>query len=520
MRSLSIVLEDVEISASNCDLTDADSRDLHQIARGCHSVLLELSELLGKNNMLEEDAEGARNRVKRALARFNWSPEIAHSLQIRLSANAALLNAFHNRITRTATSNLLRHVENQEFQNTLAWLSPTEYGPEHSDLISRRYSDTGRWLLDSLEFHQWLDTPNAIMYCPGIPGAGKTILAASVIDHLLSSTRTDDGIGIAYVYLNFRRQEDQKLGCLYASLVKQLVQQDPSAAEALKSLEKTHKAARTRPSTNELNAFLDTIVNVPSFQRIFIVVDALDECQTADNCRAKFISALCNLAQTGKASVFATSRPSPEIHNAFKQDSTIKLEIRAPDHDVRAYLDGNLDKLSNCIRVNAALQDQIKVTITKAADGMFLLARVYISQLDDKLTVKAVQRALGYFEEQGKRSSASDGAKLEVLSQAYDQTMERIQMQKPGFRMLAENALLWIVSARRPLKVVELLQALAIDETELVFDDDNVPQVEDVISACAGLVIVDEESNVVRLVHYTTQEYFEQRQDTWLPDAE
>jgi ankyrin repeat protein len=37
---------------------------------------------------------------------------------------------------------------------------------------------------------------------------------------------------------------------------------------------------------------------------------------------------------------------------------------------------------------------------------------------------------------------------------------------------------------------------------------------------CAGLVTVDEETNIIRLVHYTTQEYFERMQSHWFPNAE
>jgi hypothetical protein len=36
----------------------------------------------------------------------------------------------------------------------------------------------------------------------------------------------------------------------------------------------------------------------------------------------------------------------------------------------------------------------------------------------------------------------------------------------------------------------------------------------------SGLVTVDEESNIIRLVHYTKQEYFERTQREWLPYAE
>lgn len=52
------------------------------------------------------------------------------------------------------------------------------------------------------------------------------------------------------------------------------------------------------------------------------------------------------------------------------------------------------------------------------------------------------------------------------------------------------------------------------------FDTDAVPQVHDMVSFCAGLVTVDEESNVIRLVHYTTQEYFESKKSDWFPKAE
>ena len=45
------------------------------------------------------------------------------------------------------------------------------------------------------------------------------------------------------------------------------------------------------------------------------------------------------------------------------------------------------------------------------------------------------------------------------------------------------------------------------------------PDVEDVISVCAGLVAVDEESKIIRLVHYTTQEFFERVRLKWSPNA-
>jgi hypothetical protein len=117
------------------------------------------------------------------------------------------------------------------------------------------------------------------------------------------------------------------------------------------------------------------------------------------------------------------------------------------------------------------------------------------------------------------RGSGEDG-KLETLGQAYEHAMESIKSQKAGFRQLAEQVLMWITCARRPLTALELQHALAVEVGEPQLDEENLPQIEDMVSMCAGLVTMDEESKVIRLVHYTTQEYFERTQKDWFPDAE
>ncbi len=98
--------------------------------------------------------------------------------------------------------------------------------------------------------------------------------------------------------------------------------------------------------------------------------------------------------------------------------------------------------------------------------------------------------------------------------------MERINNQKAGLANLAERTLCWITLARRPLYPSELQCALAVEVDELRLHDDNFTDTECIVAACAGLVTIDEEANIIRLVHYTTQEYFIHKLDNWLPDAE
>ena len=98
--------------------------------------------------------------------------------------------------------------------------------------------------------------------------------------------------------------------------------------------------------------------------------------------------------------------------------------------------------------------------------------------------------------------------------------MERILAQKTGFRELAILVLSWITCARRRLTSLELRHALAVEAGDSILDEDNIPEIAEAVSVCAGLVTVDEESDIFRLVHYTTQEYFERTRGIWFPNAE
>ncbi|KAF1363101.1 ankyrin repeat protein, partial [Lizonia empirigonia] len=107
-----------------------------------------------------------------------------------------------------------------------------------------------------------------------------------------------------------------------------------------------------------------------------------------------------------------------------------------------------------------------------------------------------------------------------ALDDAYGEAIVRIDGQLHDDCVLAKNVLSWISYAQRTLTTGELCHALAVGVAEEELDLDNIPDVEDILSVCAGLVTVDEESQVIRLVHYTTQHYLEGIREKWNPDAQ
>ena len=106
-----------------------------------------------------------------------------------------------------------------------------------------------------------------------------------------------------------------------------------------------------------------------------------------------------------------------------------------------------------------------------------------------------------------------------AYDKAYSDAMERIQGQLEEQKELAIQVLSWITCAKRPLSTSELQHALAVEIGESELDAEHLPDLEDMVSVCAGLVTVDGQSDVIRLVHYTIQEYFERTQQQWFSDG-
>lgn len=260
----------------------------------------------------------------------------------------------------------------EENKAILNWLTSIDYAPQQSDFIARRQEGTGQWLLESEKFQEWLTKSEQILFCPGIPGAGKTIITSIVVDHLHFKFQNDASVGIAYIYCNFRRQQEQKPEDLLASLLKQLVLQKRSMPEILKNLYERHKEKRTRPLIEEVSRVLHSIV--ADYSKTFVIIDALDECQVIGGRHKKLLSEILRLQTESGVSLFATSRFVPEIMTNFK--GCLSLEILASDEDVQRYIDGHILQLPSFVLRSPDLQEEIKTEIAKAVKGMYVVSYV------------------------------------------------------------------------------------------------------------------------------------------------
>ncbi|KAI1847677.1 hypothetical protein JX265_013937 [Neoarthrinium moseri] len=336
----------------------------------------------------------------------------------------------------TRNTHLLHKKQDMEL---LDWLSTDHYGAQQSDTLKRWHPKTGLWFLRSPEYQDWLQSEGGILYCPGIPGAGKTIMASAAIHDIDRAFPTDANIGLAYVYFIFSRQREQTAEHVLASLLTQFLRGQDSLPEDTRDLFERHRKKGTRLTHGELLTALSRAVS--RYERAFVALDALDECTIESQCRTKILSDILDIQAKSNMNILATSRMHDDIAGLLTRQNTTTLSIIAQDEDMVSVL------------------------------------RSRIKTYDQKL---------------------------------YDD----------DFCNLLVSKIVRVAEGMRLLSSAEMLHALAIHPNTTAIDTNYCPSINMIMSICAGLVIVDEESHTVRLVHYTTQEYFDKTRATWFTDAQ
>ncbi|OAL24496.1 hypothetical protein AYO22_05285 [Fonsecaea multimorphosa] len=323
-----------------------------------------------------------------------------------------------------------------------------------------------------------------------------------VVDWLESQHQGTD-TAVIYLYCNYKEEEIQTAQNLIGSLLKQAVQHRPSALPAdVLSLYNKFLEKKTGPRLDELSRLLAQEVN--TYSQVFVVIDALDECPEGNNTRGELLTEIQKLPSNAR--ILITSRYSPKIDEGF--ENVPHIEIRATNQDVELYVKGRIEKersLAAHVLRDRPLTEEVIETVVERSRGMFLLAQFHMDNLAKSLNRRELRQALDSLPEE--------------LDEIYEQAMLRIKNQDERRAALAYKVLYWISYSLRPLTVMELQHALAVEPGDDDLDEDGLYEPELMVSVCAGLVTVDEESHQIRLVHYTTQSYFERTRITRFPEA-
>ena len=128
------------------------------------------------------------------------------------------------------------------------------------------------------------------------------------------------------------------------------------------------------PTLDDLQNTLQSILD--GFSSTFIILDALDECVEREKLLTWIHTFILEKDMNLGLHLIATSHLEQEIEAKFKYYHYLDLVEESDNHDLMAYLDYQLQNDSDLQKWNSEIQEQIKLTLMKQADGMYVIIHI------------------------------------------------------------------------------------------------------------------------------------------------
>ncbi|KAF8518594.1 hypothetical protein JB92DRAFT_2712075 [Gautieria morchelliformis] len=293
--------------------------------------------------------------------------------------------------------------------------------------------------------------------------------SSTIIEELASQS-----LVIAYLYFDFHSKDIRPHSVLRA-LIEQLSSKCTSIPDGLEKLFSAYADTRRSPSPEELKSSLKSIIG--SFENVYIVFDALDECPT----RSEFLKLLAEIHgwNLDTLHILATSRVEKDIAETLSGLVSHQVLMDEPlvDGDIQVHVCRTLDDDIKFSRCSADMKENIKKTLVEGAHGMF---RWVVCQLE------ALRKC---------QSPAALEKALKCLPKTLYETYDRILLNiDDGDKRNALKLLQWLAFSVSMVSLSEAVDVLATDpdtKDGLLFDRNRrLWNARDVLTICSSLITV------------------------------
>ncbi|KAH6884769.1 hypothetical protein BKA70DRAFT_136865 [Coprinopsis sp. MPI-PUGE-AT-0042] len=348
---------------------------------------------------------------------------------------------------------------------------------------------TGDWICAWKEWCIWLASDGyiRILWGSGMPGAGKTVLASLAINAAEAhAKRSETPVSVGFLYIRYSDHTRTTVRDLLEVLVKQTLERHPASLPLFDEVYARHIRENTEPSEKEILGLLKRFTSELTMTT-FYFLDALDEAPA--KVQADLLESLTSL----NVRLFITSRPLKPLQARFPDAHHFPIVAQDSDLDVHIgkEMSRSMELQAIIATASPGLEGRITVAIKKKCSGMFLHAFLQMQALQECTNRQELNETLEGFPEK--------------IADVYTQTWERITNQADGKVALATKALVWVLYAMRSLTVDELRHAVATCPDAHRVELGRLAPVETLISVCCGLLVLEQETSIVRLVHYTAK---------------
>lgn len=297
---------------------------------------------------------------------------------------------------RTVNTSLLEAQNSSRQKDVIAWLAPTGYAVDYymedfANAKAVRHDNTCQWLLARdafVQFSQAITRAGAFLWIYAQPGAGKTVLAAFLVDHFASR---QPSVCVLFFFCKDTDEDKRTSVAIARSLLYQLflaLRERAAVSALIEELslamdESGHKTALSFSAVWKI--FSNHISDLTSAT---IVVDALDECRDSEI----LIQSLRSMASSCNVAVILTSRKEEHLYQLLHQSPSLEVAPDDIDVDIKAFVEA---KVAASPRLSQPSVKQLVVKrLCESHEGMFLWVQYMVKELKSCVSLQQVQQEL------------------------------------------------------------------------------------------------------------------------------
>lgn len=372
--------------------------------------------------------------------------------------------------------------------------------------------ETGSWVLSNEAFTRWLNEKySRLLWLHGDPGKGKTMLAISLVKEMSDRIRLEGSASttaLAYFFCDNKDSRRKTATAMLRGLIYQLICQRPDLCFYLRDQYEKQKEQlfSSQNSVQSLWRVFKNIIQHPSLRKVYIIIDALDECEQESI--ESFLTLLdpdqdievgtqfekhdnSATQDCWKAKWLLTSRNELIVKQLLAGSLDISLESNHSDVEdaVQRFIDSKTKQLQRRKGYDMKLKCYVEEQLREKAEGTFLWVALACRELSKpsvlSMNTKSVLLRL---------PSGLTGLYGRIIEQVLNSDDEELTNY-------ARSILRSMVVALRPLTLNEVAIAAKLPDEHR----HNLAILSEYVSQCGSMVTVRE--HTAYFVHLSAKTY-------------
>ncbi|RYP27024.1 hypothetical protein DL768_011361 [Monosporascus sp. mg162] len=353
--------------------------------------------------------------------------------------------------------------------------------------------DCFSWILEDSQLKDWQDNKDTrLLWIKGDPGKGKTMLMIGLVNGMTDRLRPHESC-VFFFCQNTEPHLNNGVSVL-RGLIWKLLSENRTLSRYIPAeyrfAAKDKRKALFESNSNRffiLKTMLSAMLKDAGFEAIYLLVDALDECDKDSDRLVEWIADDAADPQS-KAKWLVSGRPNQMLTETFRPDGqlqklSLELNHKHVSQAVSLFIKRKVEALAKKKQYDEVLRTRVEHKLVEKAESTFLWVALVCQRLA-KIPRLETLVELNKFP-----------SKLQPL---YDRMMQLVENQEGSSRELCKQILRAVTIAYSPLTLDEIVPIAGLHER-------SIEDICELVSLCGSYIILQEKT--IRFVHQSAKDY-------------